>query len=150
MTLGAPRDANGRFHNTAPFAVRSLADVLRWQWRARRDGLPLAPEQPIPTCAPDLDFIARNAGGAYEPRWFMAPQHVNAEEAVRVHEDLGAKHSLGVHWDTFELTDEPLDEPPRTLVQAVQAHGLRAHDFGVIAIGETLPLPRRQPLTPTP
>jgi hypothetical protein len=146
MTLGAPRDANGRFHNTEPFAVRSRADVLRWRWSARRKGPPPAPEQPIPNCAPDHDFIARNAGGAYGPRWFMAPQHVNAEEAVRVHEALGAKRSLGVHWGTFELTDEP----PRTLAKAVQAHGLRAHDFGVIAIGETLPLPRRQHLTPTP
>ncbi|MBX3624384.1 MAG: MBL fold metallo-hydrolase [Rhizobacter sp.] len=82
--------------------------------------------------------------GAYEPRWFMAGQHVNVEEAVKIHLDLGAKRSLGVHWGTFALTDEPLDEPPRVLKDVRTARGL-AHDaFHTIAIGETLRLaPRR-------
>ena len=82
--------------------------------------------------------------GSYEPRWFMAPQHVNPEEAVRIHQALGAKRSLGIHWGTFELTDEALDEPPRQLIQAVRAQGLSAEDFGVMPIGDTLRLPARQ------
>ncbi len=82
--------------------------------------------------------------GAYEPRWFMAPQHVNPEEAVRIHQALGAKRSLGIHWGTFELTDEALDEPPRQLIHAVRAQGLTAADFGVMPIGDTLRLPARQ------
>lgn len=81
--------------------------------------------------------------GAYEPRWFMANQHVNVEEAVKIHLDLGAKRSLGVHWGTFALTDEPLDEPPRVLVQERQAHGLADDAFVTIAIGETWRLPAR-------
>jgi N-acyl-phosphatidylethanolamine-hydrolysing phospholipase D len=82
--------------------------------------------------------------GAYEPRWFMAGQHVNVDEAVKIHLDLGAKRSLGVHWGTFALTDEPLDEPPRLLKEVRKARGVADDDFLTIAIGETLRLaPRR-------
>jgi len=81
--------------------------------------------------------------GAYEPRWFMAQQHVNPEESVRIHQDLKARRSLGVHWGTFELTDEALDEPPRALAQARQRAGLAEGDFSVAAIGQTVRMPRR-------
>jgi len=81
--------------------------------------------------------------GAYEPRWFMSPQHVNPEESVRIHQDLGAKRSLGIHWGTFKLTNEPLDEPPRKLAEILRTAGLTADDFSVTAIGETLRLPPR-------
>src|SRR6185436_18732621 len=75
--------------------------------------------------------------GAYEPRWFMTSQHVNAAEAVKIHRDVAAKRSLGVHWGTFELTDEPLDEPPRSLAREAAAAGLGDDEFFVLAIGET-------------
>lgn len=81
--------------------------------------------------------------GAYEPRWFMKEQHVNVEEALKIHADLGAKRSLGVHWGTFELTDEALDEPPRQLLRQRDAAGLAADKFFMLAIGETRRLPRR-------
>ncbi|MGZ5131662.1 MAG: MBL fold metallo-hydrolase [Caldimonas sp.] len=76
--------------------------------------------------------------GSYEPRWFMAEQHVNVHEAVRIHRDLGAKRSLGVHWGTFELTDEALDEPPRALARIRATEGVGDEEFFVLAIGETL------------
>ena len=81
--------------------------------------------------------------GAYEPRWFMREQHVNPEESVRIHRDLKARRSLGIHWGTFELTDEPLDEPPLALARARQAAGVADDEFRVTAIGQTLRLPRR-------
>ena len=81
--------------------------------------------------------------GAYEPRWFMAQQHVNPPEALRIHRDLGAQRSLGIHWGTFELTDEALDEPPRALARARLAAGVAETSFFVMAIGQTRRLPRR-------
>lgn len=81
--------------------------------------------------------------GAYEPRWFMKEQHVNPEEAVQIHLDLNAKRSIGVHWGTFDLTDESLDQPPKDLALARAAKKLPQEAFDVMAIGQTLKLPRR-------
>jgi N-acyl-phosphatidylethanolamine-hydrolysing phospholipase D len=81
--------------------------------------------------------LALLAIGAYEPRWFMQQQHMNPAEAVQAHKDLGARRSLGVHWGTFNLTDEALDQPPRDLAAARQAAGLGEDDFFVLRIGET-------------
>ena len=82
--------------------------------------------------------------GAYEPRWFMSQQHVNPMESVRIHQDVGAKRSIGLHWGTFALTDEPLDQPPRDLAIARQALGVTEADFGLLAIGESRQFAKRQ------
>jgi L-ascorbate metabolism protein UlaG (beta-lactamase superfamily) len=76
--------------------------------------------------------------GAYEPRWFMKVMHVNPEEAVRIHQDLQARQSLAMHWGTFVLTDEPMDEPPRRLAAALRAAGIPADRFLVLRHGETI------------
>jgi N-acyl-phosphatidylethanolamine-hydrolysing phospholipase D len=67
---------------------------------------------------PGLD-IALLPIGAYEPRWFMRPVHMNPAEALRAFRELGARHLLPMHWGTFDLTDEPIDEPPRELVRCL-------------------------------
>jgi len=76
--------------------------------------------------------------GAYEPRWFMKPHHMNPEESVRVHQDVRSRKSVAMHWGTFALTDEPLDEPPRRLQAAVQKHEMSVQDFIVLRHGETV------------
>ena len=81
--------------------------------------------------------------GAYDPPWFMAPQHVSPEEAVRAFEALGARRMLGMHWGTFKLSDEPLDEPPRRLEAERARRGLATDRVRVLAVGETLERPPR-------
>ncbi|HWK12252.1 MAG TPA: MBL fold metallo-hydrolase [Vicinamibacterales bacterium] len=75
--------------------------------------------------------------GAYEPRWFMHPVHVNPEEAVRIHADVGARRSFGMHFGTFQLTDEGIDEPVAALSRARDAAGVSADAFGLLDFGET-------------
>ncbi|HXT49760.1 MAG TPA: MBL fold metallo-hydrolase [Thermoanaerobaculia bacterium] len=74
--------------------------------------------------------------GAYEPRWFMRYQHVNPAEALAAAQALLARELVGMHWGTFVLTDEPLDEPPRALARAVAAAGDAAPAVRLPAVGE--------------
>ena len=76
--------------------------------------------------APDVALIPI---GAYEPRWFMAAQHVNPVEAVRILGDVGARHALGVHWGTFQLTDEAREAPRLALASALSAAGIPPRRF---------------------
>jgi L-ascorbate metabolism protein UlaG (beta-lactamase superfamily) len=55
--------------------------------------------------------------GAYQPRWFMAPVHMDPAEALRATRDLAARRLVPVHWGTFDLSDEGVDEPPRELLR---------------------------------
>ncbi len=85
---------------------------------------------------PDFD-IALIPIGAYAPRWFMKAQHVNPEEAVKIHQDLQACQSYGIHWGTFPLTAEPIDDPPKRLKQALAEANIPETQFLTMAIGET-------------
>lgn len=76
--------------------------------------------------------------GAYEPRWFMKPAHMNPEEAVRAYVDLGAAGLFcAMHWGTFRLTDEHPLEPPRRVREAWRHAGLDDAALWVPAHGET-------------
>ena len=92
--------------------------------------------------------LALIAVGAYEPRWFMKEQHVNPAEAVQIHQDLKAKRSVGVHWGTFALTDESLDQPPKDLAAARQAANIKDDDFFLLAIGQTRRIDKRAATAP--
>jgi len=64
--------------------------------------------------------------GAYAPRWFMLDQHMAPEEAVRAAAILRARVLVPVHFGTFRLSDEPLDEPPRLVSQVAREAGVHA------------------------
>ena len=74
--------------------------------------------------------------GAYEPRWFMRYQHMDPGEAVQAFRDLGARWMAGMHWGTFDLTDEPVDLAPRALEQVVREEGLDPERVRALAVGE--------------
>ncbi len=86
--------------------------------------------------------------GAYEPRWFMRDQHMTPQEAVRAFGDCGAELALAHHHGTFKLTEEAIDAPVRALATALDAAGIPAERFRVLAPGEVLELqvpPQREP-----
>ncbi len=79
--------------------------------------------------------------GAYEPRWFMAEQHMDPAEAVKTLADVGAAQGLGLHWGTFQLTDEAWDAPRKDLAAALGTAGIAADRFPALLAGETLRVP---------
>jgi N-acyl-phosphatidylethanolamine-hydrolysing phospholipase D len=75
--------------------------------------------------------------GAYEPLAMMRFVHLTPEDAVQAALDLGARRAVGMHFGTFVLTDEPLDEPPRRFLAEADRRGLGAARAWVLAVGET-------------
>lgn len=74
--------------------------------------------------------------GAYEPRWFMEAQHMNPADAVRAFADLGATQALGIHWGTFQLTNEAIRKPEEDLADALAAAGVAPARFRALRPGE--------------
>lgn len=75
--------------------------------------------------------------GAYEPQAMMHTVHVNPEEAVQAAIDVGAKNVLATHYGTFDLADEPVDEPPWRFRAEAARRGLGEDRAWVMAIGQT-------------
>lgn len=75
--------------------------------------------------------------GAFRPRWFMKPIHVNPDEAVKIHKEIKAEKSIGIHFGTFPLGDDGMHEPVEALQQARKDHGIPPSDFITLQQGET-------------
>ena len=65
------------------------------------------------------------------------PERNVPEEAVKIHQDTGSRYSVAIHWGTFILTDEPVDEPPKLLENALAQKGIPNEHFFVMQHGET-------------
>jgi L-ascorbate metabolism protein UlaG (beta-lactamase superfamily) len=79
--------------------------------------------------------------GAYLPRSVMQPVHMDPAEAVQARAALGARRAVGMHFGTFQLTDEAVDAPLHALEQARAAAGVQPSEFDVLGFGETRTLP---------
>ncbi|MQY63107.1 MAG: MBL fold metallo-hydrolase [Calditrichaeota bacterium] len=90
------------------------------------------------TGPPDLALLPI---GAYRPEWFMLPIHLNPRQAVRAHLDLRAERTIGMHWGTFILSDEPLLEPPRLFRRSARLEGLSDEEIIVLQHGQTIIIP---------
>jgi L-ascorbate metabolism protein UlaG (beta-lactamase superfamily) len=104
--------------------------------------------------APDFAEIGQRFGsmdlamipvGCYLPRWFMKYQHVNEEEAVRIHRDVKSRFSIGVHWGVFRLCDDPIDAPLEGLPAALARLQVPASEFILPALGQTVVVPGSGP-----
>lgn len=76
--------------------------------------------------------------GAYLPRWFMQPVHIDPAQAVDAHLALGARTSIPMHYGTFALGDDGIDDPLRDLQSALAAKGA---SFTILENGEGRDLP---------
>ena len=85
--------------------------------------------------APDLALLPI---GAYEPRWFMREQHMNPQDAVQAHRALGSQRSVAMHFGTFQLTEEAIDQPAIDLAAALCAAHMDPTEFIVPRFGETI------------
>ncbi|MBP0443932.1 MBL fold metallo-hydrolase [Roseomonas sp. SSH11] len=83
--------------------------------------------------------------GAYEPNWFMRTVHMNPGEALRARAESRTATAIAMHFGTFKLTQEAIDEPPRLLEAARDAAGLPPEAFIVPRFGQTLTLPLASP-----
>lgn len=106
-------------------------DGLRF-YHAGDTGFPAAFDE-IGRRFPGIDF-AMIPIGAYEPRWFLAPQHIDPAQAVEAFRRIGAKTFVPMHWGTFRLSDEPMTEPPEALYRAM---GRDANHILFLPIGGT-------------
>ena len=67
----------------------------------------------------------------------MKQKHINPEEAVKIHQDIDSRYSVAIHWGTFMLTDEPVDERPKLLKDTLIQKGISNEHFFVMQHGET-------------
>lgn len=81
--------------------------------------------------------VAALAIGAYLPPEIMKAIHMTPEEAVQAFVDLNARNLLAIHWGTFDLAEEPLDEPPRRMLAEIHQRGIDSERAWIFKLGET-------------
>jgi L-ascorbate metabolism protein UlaG (beta-lactamase superfamily) len=79
--------------------------------------------------------------GAYEPRDFMKTNHINPEEAVEIFKILNPASALGMHWGTFQLTFEAINDPRQRLEALKRKSGIDPRRFVAVEAGQAFMAP---------
>jgi N-acyl-phosphatidylethanolamine-hydrolysing phospholipase D len=96
--------------------------------------------------SPDFGIIGERLGpidlatvpiGAYRPAAMMHFVHATPEEALRIGLDVRARRMVAMHFGTFDLADEPLDEPPRRFQAEAERLDLWPDRAWILKVGET-------------
>src|SRR3546814_7443175 len=93
----------------------------------------------VQTCA--LPILALIAVGAFRPRVLMSGNHIGPEEAVDVFKALGAESAIGVHWGTFQLSSEAVNEPREVLDEVLKRERIEPRRFQALEPGQSLNVP---------
>jgi N-acyl-phosphatidylethanolamine-hydrolysing phospholipase D len=75
--------------------------------------------------------------GAYVPPSMMRMTHLTPEAALQLFADIQARNFAAIHWGTFDMTDEPIEEPPLRLNAEAHRLGLDPARVWVFKHGET-------------
>ncbi|KAJ9478030.1 Protein-lysine N-methyltransferase EFM4 [Pseudozyma hubeiensis] len=118
-------------------------------YRSVPRGMPKEKEDTLPTC-PAFKEIGEALGpfdvslipiGAYLPRNVMSTIHLAPQDSVLVHRDVKSRKSYGIHWGSFRLTPEDVNEPPKLLIEEAKRQGIDPNEFATIQIGESVSVP---------
>ena len=75
--------------------------------------------------------------GAYKPRWFMQPNHISPYDTLTASEEMRARVTIPMHYGTFDLSDEPLSDPPSVFAAEANKRGIRVE---IPVLGEVVKL----------
>lgn len=132
--------------------INAASDCKVWfggdtAYRCVPRGMPREEEHTLPHCPAFKEIGGKFGGfdlamipiGAYSPRFFMSNVHASPEDSVEIHADIKSRQSVGMHWATWQLTDERILEPRERLQAAVRAKGLSEDSFTTLPeIGATM------------
>ncbi|CDS00658.1 related to SEE1-probable lysine methyltransferase [Sporisorium scitamineum] len=126
-------------------------------YRSVPRGMPKEQEDTLP-CCPAFKEIGEALGpfdvslipiGAYLPRNVMSTIHLAPQDSVLVHRDVKSRRSYGIHWGSFRLTPEDVNEPPKLLIEEAKRQGIDPNELATIEIGQSVSIPVASPTAST-
>lgn len=75
--------------------------------------------------------------GAYKPKWFMQPNHISPYDSLKASAEMKARMTIPMHYGTFDLSDEPLSDPPKVFEEEARRRNMKV---AIPALGEIIKL----------